>query len=354
MDMGAPEPHLDAIAPRLAAEAFAEQLRRLEATLAAERLRSAALEEDGARRLATIRACEARIQALDEDGAARLAEINRLAAEVVHLRAEVAVPLRTRIKERILRGPRTLDFAVPAAPVAAPRPARPARGEEPPETVVFKAMSTERALARIARRGLEVGTVIDVGASNGMWSEACRRQLPDARYLLVEAQETHRAALESYCARTPGSEFVLAAAGPRIGEIWFDDGDPFGGLASETPTAAMKRKVPVTTLDHEVASRALPGPYLVKLDVHGFEVPILEGAAATLAKASLVVIECYAFRVAEGSLLLDEMIAWMRERGFGLVDASEPLWRARDGCLWQMDLFFQPATRPELSVHRWS
>jgi FkbM family methyltransferase len=352
--MGASEPHLDAIASRLADEAFAERVRRLEAMLDAERLRSAALEEDGAKRLATIRACEARIQVLEEDGAARLAEIHRLANEVVRLRAEVAVPLRTRIKERILRGPRKLDFAPPmasAVPAATPRPVP---GEEPAETVVFKAMSTERALARIARRGLEVGTVIDVGASNGMWSEACRRQLTTARYLLVEAQETHRSALESYCARTPRCEFVLAAAGPRIGEIWFDDGDPFGGVASETPTAAMKRRVPMTTLDHEVASRGLPGPYLVKLDVHGFEVPILEGAAATLAQASLVVIECYAFRVAEGSLLLDEMIAWMRERGFGLVDASEPLWRVRDGCLWQMDLFFQPATRPELSVHRWS
>lgn len=353
--MTAPEPHLDSIAPLLAAEAeaaiAAKRIEVLEAVFEAERARAQTLERAAAERLEVIRGSEERIVALEADGASRLEQIHRLAEEVTRLRAEVAVPLRTRLKERLLRGPRRLGFEAPPRAVGATAPTR---GEEAPETAVFRTMSTDRALWRILRRGLEVGTVIDVGASNGMWSEVCRAHLPKAKFLLVEAQATHRPALEEYCRRHPEASFVLAAAGPRIGEIWFDDGDPFGGLASERPTAAMKRKVPVTTLDHEVANRGLPGPYLVKLDVHGFEVPILEGASETLRNASLIVIECYVFRVAEGSLLLDEMIAWMRERGFSLVDASEPLWRARDACLWQLDLFFQPASRPELSVHRWS
>jgi hypothetical protein len=44
----------------------------------------------------------------------------------------------------------------------------------------------------------------------------------------------------------------------------------------------------------------------------------------------------------------------MRERGFGVLDASEPLWRARDGCLWQLDLFFQPLSRTEFAANSWS
>jgi hypothetical protein len=47
------------------------------------------------------------------------------------------------------------------------------------------------------------------------------------------------------------------------------------------------------------------------------------------------------------------MVAWMRERGFGVVDMSEPLWRFGDACLWQMDFFFAPLSRPELNVHTW-
>jgi hypothetical protein len=40
----------------------------------------------------------------------------------------------------------------------------------------------------------------------------------------------------------------------------------------------------VTTVDIEVAQRALLGPYLIKLDAHGFEVPILIGAQEALKK----------------------------------------------------------------------
>ena len=47
----------------------------------------------------------------------------------------------------------------------------------------------------IAERGLPVATVIDVGASNGMWSAVTEKVLPDADYLLVEAQPIHRDAL---------------------------------------------------------------------------------------------------------------------------------------------------------------
>lgn len=302
-----------------------------------------ALETDRAARLDVIHAAERTIAEIESDRAARLAEILRLQHQPI---GDLARQLVRRVVGR--------GGSAPARAPAGHSVETPVVSGEAPETAVFRSMSTDRALWRIARRNLAVGTVIDVGASNGMWSAVCERHFPSARYLLVEAQETHRHALEAYCRQRPHAEFVLAAGGPRQGEIWFDDSDPFGGLASDTPTASMRRKVPVTTLDHEVATRRLPGPHLVKLDVHGFEVPILEGAIQTLRDAALVVIECYTFRVASGSLLFDEMVAWMRERGFGVIDASEPLWRARDACLWQMDFFFAPLSRPEFASNTWT
>lgn len=218
----------------------------------------------------------------------------------------------------------------------------------PPETAAFYAMSTDLALKKIAERGIQIGSVLDVGASNGMWSAVCERHFPKARYLLVEAQDYHREALISYCTARDNAEFVLAAAGAERGEIWFDDSSPWGGLAMTEGSETVRTRVPQTTLDYEVLTRNLPGPYLVKLDTHGFEVPILEGTLThVLPNTGLLVIECYNFRIAPGSLLFHEMIAWMHERGFGVVDMAEPLWREHDNCLWQMDLMFVPLTRPE-------
>ena len=49
---------------------------------------------------------------------------------------------------------------------------------EPPEITTLRAMSTDRALWRVANRDLEIGTVIDIGASDGRWSDSLRETLP--------------------------------------------------------------------------------------------------------------------------------------------------------------------------------
>ena len=64
-------------------------------------------------------------------------------------------------------------------------------------------MSTDRALWRVASRDLEIGTVIDIGASDGRWSEVCAKHYPDAHYLLIEAQDPHEAALKAYVSAHP-------------------------------------------------------------------------------------------------------------------------------------------------------
>jgi FkbM family methyltransferase len=222
----------------------------------------------------------------------------------------------------------------------------------PLETVAFNALSTDRALAKAAERGFEVGSVIDVGASNGSWSAVCERHFRNSRYLLVEAQTQHEAALISYCSKRPNSEYVIAAAGDKVGVAYFDDSSLFGGVASPVATTYARKEVRMTTLDAEVVSRGLPGPYLLKLDTHGFEVPILQGAKAhVLRNASIVIIETYNFRILNDSLLMDEMVRYMRDLGFAVVDICEPLWRRRDGFFWQIDLLFAPSSRPEFEIN---
>lgn len=224
-----------------------------------------------------------------------------------------------------------------------------------PETAAFYALSTDRALAKTAKRGIEVATVIDVGASNGSWSAVCERHYPDAQYLLVEAQEVHREALVRYCSDRAKASFVLAAAGDARGSVFFDDSSPFGGVASKAKTSFARSELMQTTLDFEVQQRNLPPPYLVKLDTHGYEVPILKGANAhVLPHANLLVIEVYNFRILDDSLIFDEIVRYMRELGFGVFDISEPLWRSRDGAFWQMDFIFVPLSRPEFQINTYA
>jgi FkbM family methyltransferase len=221
-------------------------------------------------------------------------------------------------------------------------------GEDPtnPELTAFRAASTNRALERITKRGIQIGTVIDVGASNGSWSEVCMRHLPASDYLLLEAQSCHTGELKAFCQQHRNAKYVLAAAGNEDGYCYFDDGDPFGGLASNDATSNCKTKLPMVQLDTLMRTDSLKGPFLMKLDTHGFELQIIQGAEQLLLQTELAVIEAYIFRLNDKALLSHELCVEMDKRGFQLVDFSEPMWRNKDMALWQWDLFFVKKKNP--------
>ena len=183
---------------------------------------------------------------------------------------------------------------------------------------------------------------IDIGASNGMWTEKCVKYFPEAYYFLVEAQEPHEEGLRQLKKSMPRMDYILAAAGETDGEIYFDNTDLFGGMASSEPFAKNNITVPVTSIDTLVRQRDLKPPFLLKLDTHGFEVPIFKGARETLAQTELIVVETYNFTISPDSLRFHEMCAFLETQGFRCVDICDPLHRPRDRSLWQFDLFFAP------------
>jgi FkbM family methyltransferase len=206
----------------------------------------------------------------------------------------------------------------------------------------------ERAMARIAR-GHRIATIVDVGASDGRWTLAARRLMTGTRALLIEAQaDPHESALRSLQRRDPAIDYVIAAAGDRAGETHFDASDPFGGavthVASEHDVV-----VPMTTIDHELIQRSLPGPYLIKLDTHGFEREILAGAKRTLETTAVLVIEAYNFELQPGVLRFHELCGHLEGLGFRPIDIADPMRRPKDAVLWQMDLVFARSDRPEFA-----
>jgi FkbM family methyltransferase len=197
------------------------------------------------------------------------------------------------------------------------------------------------------RRDVIVQSVIDVGASDGRWSAELMHHFPKAEYLLVEAQSAaHGEALRQFKATHANVDYVLAAAGDRDAEVYFDASDPFGGVASPTPFAEnniVVRMAAVGTLVHE---RNLRPPFLLKLDTHGFEAPILEGAAQILSQCSMLIIEAYNFTLRPGCLRFYELCQFLEARGFRCVDLFDLMHRPSDHAFWQMDMVFLPASHP--------
>ena len=219
------------------------------------------------------------------------------------------------------------------------------------QKLVVHALSTEAALARIAARGTEIRTVLDVGASDGRWSLQAEAVWPEARFHLVEANLAHASRLRRLCARKPAFSCSLGAAGPADGRVGFDGSNPFGGRAlPEDPAAPLT--VPQRALGSLAAELQLQPPFLIKLDTHGYETSILEGAGPLFPDTNLFVIEAYTFPLPPDQVQFHELCGLMAGRGFRVIDLSEPLWRSKDGALWQFDLFFVPTSRPEFAYTR--
>ena len=214
-------------------------------------------------------------------------------------------------------------------------------------------LSIDATFARLGERGLEINTVIDIGASNGSWSQKIRPIYPKAYFLLIEANTCHEEGLLAFKSNNAPSDFVFAVAGDEVGEIFFDKSDPFGGVASHEKSEKFNTRLPCVTVDYEVAKRKLEGPFLLKLDTHGFEVPIFEGAEKTLKNTNLIFVETYNFDIEETSLRFWEMCQYLYEKGFRAIDLCDPMHRPKDGAFWQVDILFVRNDREEFQSNKY-
>ena len=193
--------------------------------------------------------------------------------------------------------------------------------------------------------GVQPVTIIDVGAAQGDWTKKARVLWPEASCVLFEPLLERETELMNISATSRNIHIVKAAAGNKTGTVDFYVAEDLDGSGiAEGNFQKAKRTVPVTTIDQEVEKLKLTGPFLIKLDTHGYEVPILAGAEQTLLQAQLVIIECYGFHIAPNSLLLWEMCRLMQEKGFRLFDIVDIMRREKDHAFWQCDAFFIPGS----------
>ena len=216
---------------------------------------------------------------------------------------------------------------------------------------VADALPHRAALERIAPKLPTLGTVIDVGAAKGGWSSDAIKHWPDAHYHLIEAKTSWRRDLEKFVKNHGGPEKITlceAAASDEVGTIYFPaDGDAYGGAAFKEETARDDlTAMPATTIDHEVAENGLKGPFALKLDTHGTEVDILNGAKETLKDTHLICIETYNFI---GQQRFPTMLVYLQKLGFRVTDIAEPLFRQSDASLWQLDFYLFHKDHPSFA-----
>lgn len=199
--------------------------------------------------------------------------------------------------------------------------------------------------------GFSPHLIYDVGANRGTWTKEVRTVFPNSAFKLFEPQIHLQDHLNELAAIWKNTEVRPYALSSTSGSAQFSASSwdvtsrlaPVGINHQDTSRSELYN-VRVTTVDEEVAKDSLPLD-LLKIDVEGEELNVIEGARASLNNVGIVIIECGICSQSITNTAL-KIMNIMDEKGFdlmGIVNLNP--FQTSDGnyasgLIWLADLAF--------------
>jgi len=200
--------------------------------------------------------------------------------------------------------------------------------------------------------GATFGTIIDVGAHHGQFALLARDRYPDAEIICVEPLPDAVDRLHAVHAGDKRLTILPFAAGGA-------DGRRSMHVSRKTDSSSLLPilrpyvqafpgteeagtiEVDVRMLDTLLKS-ATRRPTLLKIDVQGGELEVLDGAARVLAEVDAAYVECSFVEFYRGQALADQVIGSFLSNGLRL-DGVYSIVRDARGCCLQADVLFKRA-----------
>jgi len=179
-------------------------------------------------------------------------------------------------------------------------------------------------------RNISLEMLVDVGANRGQFSTLVRQHFPGAQIVAFEPLKQPAARYSGIYAADPQVTLHQAALGVRAEErvMHVSGRDDSSSLLPITATQdqlfpgtseVATESVRVAPLSDFLQGSAIRKPALLKIDVQGYELPVLEGCASLLPEFEMVYVECSFIELYQGQAMAHEVIAWLQARGFRLA-----------------------------------
>lgn len=203
-----------------------------------------------------------------------------------------------------------------------------------------------------------VEVVLDVGANAGQFGQELRRVGYEGRIISFEPLPEAYRKLAQAARRDRRWRALNLALGAEEGSLPIHVASNLASSSLLRPNATLAEAAPSLTFqsDHEVPVRRLDSLFdtlvdggeraFLKVDTQGFEQAILRGAGASLGRLSAIQLELSLTPLYEGEPPAEEVIGWLRTRGFEPAWLYPAFWEPKTRRWLQADVVFLPSGRP--------
>ncbi len=180
-------------------------------------------------------------------------------------------------------------------------------------------------------RHRNVQTILDIGANVGQFATRCLESGWDRKLVSFEClEEAHASIVASSATHANWSIAPRAAIGSSVGTAMLNmaENSQASSLLADTETLhrvtpsaqyVAQQEVAVETLDNLLPRLNLAKPYLLKMDVQGFESEVLKGAAQSLKDTAIIYTEMSLFPLYEGEADFTILGRQIIEAGFRCI-----------------------------------
>jgi FkbM family methyltransferase len=216
----------------------------------------------------------------------------------------------------------------------------------------FHMTSMEWSLRNLRVLGFQPKCIVDVGAYVGNWTCLVKKVFPDAKVMMLEAQQSKEVELNRVCAMYGGDvsyRLCLLGAEPRERVEFYELETGSSVLAEQSSVPRRLTSYSMCRLDDVLTSTPYANVDFLKLDVQGYELEVLKGATAVLEQTQAILMEVSLLPLIEGAPLVEDVLSFMTTRGFCLYDICSLIRRPLDRALWQSDFLFLRKGSPLLA-----
>ena len=200
-------------------------------------------------------------------------------------------------------------------------------------------------------KGMNIRTILDVGANTGQFASQSQRLLPDAMLYSFEPLEDCYNELLKKMGHLPKFRAFNFALGDKNGQadIYRNDYTPSSSLlameelhkqAFPSTSHATVQKIQVKRLDDILDDLDIVENVLIKLDVQGTEDKVIMGGERLLSRASILIVETSFQPLYQGQPLFDDIYEMLRQRAFVYAGSEDTLRNPNDGSILQCDSVF--------------